>query len=105
MDSLVSRRELQVDADTAVLAAVGRAASRAGRHNVAVEGHVEDGASGIDVDIGVTRRTAGADGSDVEDLDLTGGWDRGSQGIPRRADDGSTGGAGEEDAREETHCE
>lgn len=96
MNSLVSGWKLQVDADTAVLAAVGSARSRTSGHDVLVEAHVKDGSSGIDVDIGVARGTARSNGSDIEDLDFTGGR-------RRRRDDPSADRTGEEEATEETH--
>jgi hypothetical protein len=100
LDSLVSRWELQVDADTAILATVRGGRSGAGGHNVFVKGNVKDGTRGIDVDIGVTRRTARANGSDVEDLNRarrrrSGHERRGSAGCPGK----------EEETGEETHLE
>ena len=98
LNSLVSRWELQVDANPAVLAAVRSAGARAGGHDVLVEGNVKDGSSGIDVDIGVTRRTTSSNGSDIDDLDFIGG--RG-----RRRNDSSTDRTGKEETTKETHLE
>ncbi len=95
-DSLVSGWKLQVDADAAVLAAVGSAGSRTSGHDVFVKSNIKDGSSGIDVDIGVARGTPRSDGSDIENLDLTGG--RG-----RRRDDPSADRAGKKKTTEETH--
>lgn len=95
-DSLVSSWELEVNADPAVLAAVGRAAPWTGSHNVFVKGDVKDGASGIDIDVGMASRTARANGGDVDNLDILGS--RRGGGNHGRADC-----AGAEEAREEPH--
>ena len=105
LNSLVSGRELQVDADAAVLAAVGDAAPGTGGHNVLVEGHVENGTGGIDIDNGMAGRASRADGSDVEDLDLAGSRGRSGQRIAAGSDDGSDGRANDKEAREEAHLE
>jgi hypothetical protein len=103
LDSLVSGWELQVDADAAVLAAIGDAAARAGAHDVLVKGDVKDGASSIDVDIGMAGRAAGSDGGDVDDLDLARGRRPNSEASARS--DSSDGSASEEKTSEETHLE
>lgn len=62
---LVAAWELQVDADTAVLAAVCRARIRPYGDDVLVEGDIKDGARLIDRDDGGAAGAAGADGGDA----------------------------------------
>lgn len=96
--SLVSLGELQVDADAAVLAGVGGQVAGADAGDVRVEGHVEDGACGIERHVGGAGGAARADGGDADDLDVRGGRG-GGDGEGR----GSGGGADEESSREELH--
>ena len=96
--SLVSLGELQVDADAAVLAGVGGQVAGADAGNVRVEGHVEDGACGVERHVGGAGGATRADGGDADDLDVRGG--RGSGDGEGR---GGGGGADEESSREELH--
>jgi hypothetical protein len=66
VDSLVSGRKLQVKADSAVLARIGRGTFGPNTNNVLVEGDVKDGASCVDVDKRMANGAASADSRDVE---------------------------------------
>lgn len=105
LDSLVTRGELDVDAEAAVLAAVGgRAGARSCRDDVLVEGNIENGAGGINVHKGMAGGAASADSSDTEDLDVRrSGSIRDKQSIAL-GNSGSGGSTGEEEGGE-THFE
>ena len=97
--------ELEVDADTAVLASGAGGAAGADRDEVLVESDIEDGASSVNVDKGMADGAARADGSHSNDLDIAGSRAVGEAGVKG---DGGSGGGGTDETEgsgEETHVE
>jgi hypothetical protein len=74
---LVTSREGEVDADTAVLATVRDTTARSNSNDVFVESNVENSFGRIDVNKGVTNRAARTNSSDIDNLDVgCHDWDR-----------------------------
>lgn len=86
---LEARIEFHVDGELAVLSPVAGLGARASLNHVLREGGLEDGAGGIDLDVGRARGAAAPKEADTVDLDLTrallvltglqNGWGSGSE--------------------------